>query len=151
MAGVTVDVPPGWEETSASQAPAEVVAAASWQSGSDDASTLQVVVGCGPGSNRDLAVAAITEPRPPLEVTDAAEVTEVEVPGADEAIELRFSLGTGPDDTAGLQVAGLYTGVGDTLVLVEISAAQRDTQRELLDATLRSVELDAEALTAACQ
>ena len=152
VAGVTVEVPRGWQDATAPERSQEVEAAASWQGGQDGASTLQVVVGCGPGTVQDLAVAAITEPRPPLEVTAADEVGEVEIPGADEALELRFTLGAGRDDDAtSLRVAGVYAAVEDTLVLVEISTPVRDTQRELIDATLTSVQLDAEELASRCR
>ena len=151
MAGVTVEVPAGWQETTGAQQPLEVAAAASFEGGQDGASTLQVVVGCGPGTVQDLAVAAITEPRTPLEVTAADEVGEVEVPGADQALELRFTLGAGRDDDAtSLRVAGLYAAVEETLVLVEVSTPVRDTQRELVDTTLASVSLDHEELRARC-
>ena len=149
VAGVSVEVPAGWQETSAPAAPAGVVAAGSWQS-EDGTSTLQVIVGCGPGDVQDLAIAAITEPRPPLEVTDAGEVGEVDLPGTDQALELRFTLGTA-GEAASVRVGGLYVAAEDSLVLVEISTPAGDPQRELVDTTLASVTVDRDEVADRCR
>ncbi len=151
VAGVTVEVPAGWRETGATTEASEVVAAAGWRGGPDDSSTLQVVVGCGSGTASELAAGAATRARPPLEVTTADEPDEVEIPGAEDALELRFSLGgDAASEVADLRVAGRYATVADTLVLVEVSTPVDDPQREMVDATLESIELDPAELTRAC-
>jgi hypothetical protein len=148
--GVTVEVPSGWDRVETPPNP-EVVATATWRGGRAEASSLQVVVGCGPGSVTDLASAAVTRDRPPLTVTDAKVDTDVEVAGADVAIGLDLTLGAGRDDDAAtVVVQGVYAEVGDALVLVEFSTPVRDAADALAERTLASVSLDRAVLAEAC-
>ncbi len=150
VAGVTVEVPAGWEQVDTPQNP-EVIAAATWRGGRAEASSLQVVVGCGPGSVTDLASGAVTQERPPLTVTDAEVDTDVEVAGADAAIGLELTLGAGRDDDAStVVVRGVYAEAGQALVLVELSTPIRDAEDELVETTLASVTVDPTELAAAC-
>jgi hypothetical protein len=150
IAGVTIEVPGGWDRVETPANP-EVVATATWRGGRAQASSLQVVVGCGPGSVADLANAAVTRERPPLTVTDAEVDTDVEVAGADAAIGLDLTLGAGRDDDAAtVVVQGVYAQVGEALVLVEFSTPVRDADDALVDTTLGSVSLDRSVLAEAC-
>ncbi len=150
IAGVTIEVPSGWERVETPPDP-EVVATATWRGGRAEASSLQVVVGCGPGSVSDLASAAVTQERPPLSVTDAEVDSDVEVAGADAAIGLDLTLGAGrADDASTVVVRGIYSEVAQALVLVEFSTPIPDTDDALIDATLGSVSLDREVLAEAC-
>ncbi len=150
ITGVTIEVPGGWDRVDTPPDP-QVVATATWRGGRAEASSLQVVVGCGPGSVADLASAAVTRERPPLTVTDAEVDTDIEVAGADGAIGLELTLGAGrPDDAETVVIDGLYAEVGDALVLIELSTPVRDADDALIDATLGSVGLDREVLAEAC-
>lgn len=150
IAGVTIEVPSGWERVDTAPEP-EVRATATWRGGRAEASSLQVVVGCGSGSVADLASAAVTQERSPLEVTDAQVDTDLEVAGADAAIGLELTLGAGrPDDAETVVIDGLYAEVGDALVLIELSTPVRDADDARVDATLGSVGLDREVLAEAC-
>jgi hypothetical protein len=147
---VTIEVPGGWDRVETPPNP-EVVATATWRGGRAEASSLQVVVGCGPGSVTDLASAAVTRDRPPLTVTDAEVDTDVEVAGADAAIGLDLTLGAGRDDDAAtVVVQGVYAEVGDALVLVEFSTPVRDADDALVETTLASISLDRSVLAEAC-
>ncbi len=150
VAGVTIEVPGGWERIDTPPDP-EVIETATWRGGRADASSLQVVVGCGPGTVADLANAAVTRERPPLTVTDAEADTDIEVSGADAAIGLELTFGAGRDDDAEtLVVRGIYAEVADALVLIELSTPVRDADEALVPATLASIALDRAALDAAC-
>lgn len=151
IAGVTIEVPGGWERVDTPANP-EVIAAATWRGGRAEASALQVVVGCGPGSVTDLASAAATQERPPLTVTDAEVDTDVEVAGAEAAIALELTLGAGRDDDASTVVVnGVYAEAAEALVLIEISVPVRDANDALIETTLASVTLDRTALSDACE
>jgi len=150
IAGVSIEVPDGWERVDAPPNP-EVLETSVWRGGRADASSLQVVVGCGPGSVADLAGAAVTRDRPPLTVTDAEVDTDLEVTGADAAIGLELTFGAGRDDDANtLVVRGVYAEVADALVLIELSTPVRDADATFVAATLASISLDRVSLAAAC-
>ena len=150
IAGVSIEVPDGWQLVTTPEDPA-VLETALWRGGRADASSLQVVVGCGPGTVADLASAAVTADRPPLIVTDAAVDTGLDLDGADGAIGLELTFGAGRDDDATtLVVRGIYAEVADALVLVELSTPVRDADADVVATTLESLVLDGAALEAAC-
>lgn len=150
IAGVTIEVPSGWDRVDTPPNP-EVIATATWRGGRAEASSLQVVVGCGPGSVTDLASAAVTRERPPLTVTDAEVDTDLEVVGADAAVGLELTLAAGRDDDASTAVVnGVYAEVAEALVLIELSTPVRDADDALIDTTLASVTLDRTVLADAC-
>lgn len=150
VAGVTIEVPDGWDRVDTPPDP-DVLETAFWRGGRADASSLQVVVGCGPGAVADLASTAVTRDRPPLTITDAEVDTGLEVTGADAAIGLELTFGAGRDDDANtLVIRGVYAEVADALVLVELSTPVRDAGDALITATLASIDLDRVALDAAC-
>ena len=149
--GVHLDVPSGWSPSTPPPSDGEVAASAGWRGGRAEASTLQGVVGCGPGTVADLASAAVTGDRSPLVVTDAAVDTDVEVSGADAAIGLTLQIGAGrQDDARTVEVHGRYAQAGTALVLVELSTPVRESDPALVAATFDSLRLDAEALGTAC-
>jgi len=150
VTGVSLEVPAGWERVDTPSDP-QVLATATWRGGRAEASSLQLVVGCGPGSVADLASAAVTRDRPPLTVTDAEVDTDVEVTGAEAAIGLDLTLGAGrTDDASTVAVRGVYAEVGGALVLVELSTPVRDADDPVVEATLSGITLDAPTLTEAC-
>ena len=150
VAGVTIEVPSGWDRVDTPPNP-DVLETATWRGGRADASSLQVVVGCGPGSVANLASAAVTQGRPPLTVTDAEVDTDLEVAGAETAIGLELTFGAGrADDANSVVVRGVYAEVADALVLIELSTPVRDADDRSITTTLGSIDLDAAALTDAC-
>ncbi|GGI07716.1 hypothetical protein [Egicoccus halophilus] len=149
--GVSVSVPDGWERAEQGDTDG-VVGSHRWTpSTTGDVRNLQVVVGCG-GTVDELVQASAQSPRGPLVVTAAQEdQTEQPVPGLDTARRLALTLGAGRDDDAEtLRVIGLYGGVGDTLVLVELSQPARASDDALADEVLDSVRVDADVASAAC-
>jgi hypothetical protein len=150
VAGVSIEIPDGWDRVDLPGDP-EVIETAVWRGGRADASSLQVVVGCAPGTVADLASAAVTTDRPPLIITDAEVDTGLDLDGADAAIGLELTFGAGRDDDATtLVVRGVYAEVADALVLVELSTPVRDAGDDLVATTLDSIVLDPAELQAAC-
>jgi len=150
IAGVSIEVPDGWQRID-TPPDREVHETAVWRGGRADASSLQVVVGCGDGTVAELASAAVTGDRPPLTVTGAEVDTDIEVPGADAAIALELTFGAGrADDASTLVVRGIYAEVADALVLIELSTPVRDADAAFVAATLASIDLDRATLDAAC-
>ena len=149
VAGVTLEIPGGWDEQ-VEQPSDDLVAVSQFSPDDEPATRLQVIVGCGDESADELVTAAASQPRNQLVAVDADDAVEAQVPGMDTARRTTLSFGEQATGTSSLRVGGLYASGGGSLLLVELISPLATYDEQLAERTLDSVEVARDEVETAC-